>query len=68
MSDGLFGFLRCGEFTVKSDICLQNFIRVSDICFDSDKSLYTLILRVSKTDPFRHGVAIHIFEILTVVQ
>ena len=57
-----FGFLRCGEFTVKTKNELQNCITIADIKFAQDMSFYTLNLKASKTDPFRQGVDIHIFE------
>ncbi|XP_063402881.1 uncharacterized protein LOC134686948 [Mytilus trossulus] len=57
-----FGFLRCGEFTV--DSC-GNFdpafnLCISDITILSD-SIH-LKLKISKTDPFRQGVTIKLFE------
>ncbi|CAC5402968.1 unnamed protein product [Mytilus coruscus] len=57
-----FGFLRCGEFTV--DSC-GNFdpafnLCISDITILSD-SIH-LKLKISKTDPFRQGLTIKLFE------
>ena len=50
------GFLRSGEFTWDSPVnCLPR----SSIVFNSDNSVI-LTLPSSKTDPFRHGVAIHL--------
>ncbi len=58
-----FGFLRCGEFTVKSldnnvDPCLKR----KDITFATDGSMFNLRLPTSKTDPFRIGVDIPIYR------
>jgi hypothetical protein len=55
-----FGFLRCGEFTVYNkfdpgvNLCLQ------DISIQQDRCI--LKLKASKTDPFRQGVFIPLFE------
>lgn len=57
-----FGFLRCGEFTVNSGFDHDNCILLKDINFDPNLSYYILNLKRSKTDPFRTGVNIHIFE------
>ena len=56
-----FGFLRCGEFTVRNSNT-SDYLRIGDINMAEDRSYYTLFLKVSKTDPFRKGVVIHIFE------
>ncbi|KAK6166966.1 hypothetical protein SNE40_022153 [Patella caerulea] len=57
-----FGFMRCGEFTVKSGSATYNILRMTDIDISKDKSFYIVKLRASKTDPFRQGVSIHIFR------
>lgn len=59
-----FGFLRCGEFTARSkrEAEFENCLSMQDISFAKDLSYYTLTLRSSKTDPFRQGVLIHIFQ------
>ena len=56
-----FGFLRCGEVTIKSHNELDKAIRISDIVFSANKSSYVLYLRASKTDPYFKGVHIPIF-------
>lgn len=53
-----FGFLRCGEFTVNTDIQDQAQLRIEDVAVDSVKVV--LHLRQSKTDPFRKGINIHL--------
>ncbi len=58
-----FGFLRCGEFTIRSlindsDSCLK----CKDVSFASDNSMFCLTLPTSKTDPFRVGVDIPIYR------
>lgn len=55
-----YGFLRCGEFTCKSPS--DTFIRLQDIAFASDFAYFSMHLRSSKTDPFRKGISILIFE------
>lgn len=55
-----FGFLRCGEFT-----CLSTFdpainLCVGDVYFTSDRAI--LLLKASKTDPFRRGITISLFN------
>ena len=61
-----FGALRCGEFT-----CRTNFDKSSDLCrgditFEKDKKLQrvyvALTLKTSKTDPFRKGCTILLFQ------
>jgi hypothetical protein len=55
-----FGFLRCGEFTILNqfdpnvNLCLQ------DISFQQGRC--TIKLKASKTDPFRQGVMIPLFQ------
>ena len=56
-----FGFMRCGEVTIKSYSELHKAIRINDIVFSADKSSYILNLRSSKTDPYHKGVHISIF-------
>ncbi|KAJ8303672.1 hypothetical protein KUTeg_018782 [Tegillarca granosa] len=50
-----FGFLRFGEFTIKGRNEEHDFLIVKDVTVQSDKLC-------SKTDPFRQGVSIHIFN------
>ena len=57
-----FGFLRCSEFTVRSLSNPIPCLRVRDITFAPDNSMFTLNLTASKTDPFRHGVKISFFK------
>ena len=56
-----FGFLRCGEFTTKTDqfdsnlnLCLGD-VLLTDNCVN-------LFIKVSKTDPFRKGSTIQLFH------
>jgi len=55
-----YGFLRCGEFTIKS--VADTYVQLQDINIMPDHSKYTLLLRSSKTDPFGKGVSVHIFQ------
>ena len=57
-----FGFLRCSEFTVRSLSNPIPCLRISDITFSHDKSMFSLNLSASKTDPFRSGVKILFFK------
>lgn len=57
-----YGFLRCSEFTVRSLTSSCSIIRVCDIVFSIDKSMFILLLRSSKTDPFRKGVQMPYFK------
>lgn len=60
-----FGFLRCGEFTYPSQRWnAQDGICLGDISFYKDKQQVTyvsLLLRHSKTDPFRQGQSVLLF-------
>jgi len=58
-----FGFLRCGEFTVKncSHGVVVTALQVCHVRFSPDKSMFVLTLPASKTDPFRLGVDIPIY-------
>ena len=58
-----FGFLRCGEFTSRSntfDPLID--LRMCDIEMHANDRLFTLKLKSSKTDPFRRGVSLKYFE------
>lgn len=58
-----FGFMRCGEFTVRSSsLSLQNVLCLKDIRFSEDLLSFYVLLKTSKTDPFRLGVNIPIFK------
>ena len=52
------GLLRCGEFTCKAN----QYLRIGDVHLDVQNELFTLNLPCSKTDPFRQGVVITIYE------
>ena len=60
---GFFGFMRAGEFTVKSqsDFDPSVSLNTSDISVDSCEhpSTVRVFLRQSKTDPFRQDVSIY---------
>lgn len=58
-----FGFMRCGEFTVKNKSDRNDSILIEDISFADDNSHYCLTLRKSKTDPFQMGVQIYVFDV-----
>lgn len=53
-----FGFLRCGEFTVKDDFSENDNLCLTDVLISSDS--VTVTLKTSKTDPFRKGITINI--------
>ncbi|XP_033750488.1 uncharacterized protein LOC117334792 [Pecten maximus] len=55
-----FGFLRCGEFTVKSNFDSNDNLCVEDMTIANDYVL--LYLKKSKTDPFREGIMLKIFK------
>lgn len=55
-----FGFLRCGEFTVKSQFDPSIDLCVSDLILSTECALLTL--KQSKTDPFREGITIKLFS------
>ena len=61
---GFFGFLRAGEFTVPADNMFDQSSHLSyeDIAVDSHTSptILQVRLKMSKTDPFRHGISIYI--------
>jgi len=61
---GFFGFMRAGEFTAKSgqDADSSSALSLQDVSVDqhSNPSMVKVLLRQSKTDPFRHGVAIYL--------
>lgn len=59
---GFFGFMRAGEFTVKSsqDCDTESALSLHDVAVDShsNPTMVRVHLAQSKTDPFRHGVDI----------
>ena len=57
-----YGFLRSSEFTVRSLKAPCFFLKISDVEFSEDKSMVTLFLASSKTDPFRRGTRIQFFK------
>lgn len=59
------GFLRCGEFTIKHNNVhtrRSDYIRIQDITFEQKDKYFSILLRSSKTDPFRKGVLVHIYR------
>ncbi|XP_062566915.1 uncharacterized protein LOC134229226 [Saccostrea cucullata] len=56
-----FAFLRCGEFTM-NDINQDNLLCVEDVVMDQNYKAYTITLKRSKTDPFRKGIQIRLFQ------
>lgn len=61
-----FGFLRCGEFTINNDkFDPTGNVTLSDLAIISKDSLPNemhLLLKTSKTDPFRKGVIVKYFR------
>lgn len=59
---GFFGFLRAGEFTVRSPVEFNasSSLTLADVAVDQhdNPSVVRIRLKQSKTDPFRHGVDI----------
>ena len=59
-----FGFLRCGEFTVPSQIAYdpEAHLSLSDVAVDNiqSPSVVQITIKQSKTDPFRQGVQIYL--------
>lgn len=58
-----FGFMRCGELTVKNKSDRNVRILNEDISFAIDNSHNCLTLRNSKTDPCQMGVQIYVFDV-----
>ena len=56
-----FGFLRCGEFTVRTSFCSNSNLIVGHVVFDASSTSACITLQASKTDPFRQGVKIQLF-------
>jgi hypothetical protein len=54
-----FGFLRCGEFTVAKQFDQTANLCIQDVTFLPDRCI--LLLKASKTDPFRLGIKIQFF-------
>ena len=64
---GWFGCLRCGEFTAQSSLYDPAIhLRMQDIVGHYDiatkKQLVSVNIKVSKTDPFRKGITVKLFE------
>ena len=63
---GFFGFLRVGEFTVPSAEAYDPSVHLnlSDLALDnhSNPTMVQLRIKQSKTDPFRQGVNVYIWE------
>ena len=57
-----FGFLRCGEFTCKSVFDPQINLTMDDVTIEEDSSSVKILLKASKTDPFRRGVVVNLFR------
>ncbi|XP_033736948.1 uncharacterized protein LOC117325109 [Pecten maximus] len=55
-----FGFLRCGEFTVKGHFDPSIDLCINDLVLSTECALLTL--KQSKTDPFREGITIKLFS------
>ena len=61
-STAYFGLLRCSEYTSANRITFDpdSTLLVSDVSFNDDYSIMVLIIKASKTDPFRVGTQIRI--------
>lgn len=57
-----FVFLRCREFTQLTRSNEENLLQSTHIAFEQDGQSFSLRLRGSKTDPFRHGIHIRVFK------
>ena len=59
-----FGFLRCGEFTTSGTFDPSTHLTLNDIQFQEWNHVQIIQLRLksSKTDPFREGVILNIFQ------
>lgn len=55
-----YGFLRCSEFTVSKTFDHDVHLTIGDIMIYADH--FTVLLKQSKTDPFRKGVSLMIFK------
>jgi hypothetical protein len=60
-----FAFLRCGEFTCDR-FCTVTHLNMGCVNFTGDKSSFCLTLQTSKTDLFKKGVRINVFQTGTV--
>jgi hypothetical protein len=62
-----FGFLRCGEFTIKSVSASREivhpYLSLADVKFSENLESFTLILPASKTDVFHQGISILIYQV-----
>lgn len=56
-----YGFLRCGEFTVKHSFDPAFNLCIGDISFVNHNQSVTIRLKSSKTDPFRKGVPVILY-------
>ena len=59
---GFYGFLRCAEFTIRSQQSHAEFLRVKDVEICQENSMFTLFLAESKTDPFSRGTRVFYFK------
>ncbi|KAL3876516.1 hypothetical protein ACJMK2_034360 [Sinanodonta woodiana] len=58
-----FGFLRCGEFTIRDkNTPVVNIVTLSDISLCPLSKYFCLTLKTSKSDPFNKGVEVKVFE------
>ena len=57
-----FGFLRCGEFTCRTEFKSDTHLTMGDVTIAKDASSIRLHLKTSKTDPFRRGVEVNLFK------
>ena len=56
-----FGFFRCGELTVLKTFDSDINLSFEDVHIKDGNSVL-ILLKKSKTDPFRSGVTIHLFQ------
>lgn len=65
MTVAFFGFLRCGEFTVRHEYDESLHVSLKDVVIHGDRICLTL--KQSKNDPFRKGVTITLYSTANVI-
>lgn len=63
-----YGFLRCSEFTIRSLKAPYQFLRVRDVQFSQNKSMFTLFLASSKQIHSEKGLKFFIFRTISYAQ
>lgn len=62
-----FGFLRCGEFTCQERFDSSIHLCIRDVQICAQDACATLLLKSSKTDPFRRGVKIFLHAVPDII-